>query len=344
LPSRKAVHRALHAVLAAAAILFGPVAARANPVLLRLATAAPDGTAWARELRAFGRDVGDNTNHTVEVKIYFGGIAGDEQQVLDRIKRDQLDGALGSESCTMLSASMRVARVMGLFQSRQESSFVLTRLKPEIEKEFLARGFVYFGAAGLGPEVLFTRQPVSTFADLRRVRFWVWDLDEMLRAQSAAIGLSVVPLPLNEAARAYDDKRVDGFIGVPSAALAFQWSAQAHYLTDLRISFRTGCLFLATRAWDPLPLAAHQGMEVAAAKMRARLEDLGRQQDDALLGGLFARQGLKVVPVSDSLRSEFFDASRQARERSAGELVPKALLSRVLSWLADFRAENTPRR
>jgi TRAP-type C4-dicarboxylate transport system substrate-binding protein len=327
-------------IAVSAAVLLAAAGAHASPVVLRIATAVPQGTAWARELSAFARDIKDGTDDAVELKVYFGGIAGSELEVLDRIKRDQLDGELGSEACTILAPTMRVSRIVGLFQSREENAFALTRLKPEIEKEFLKNGFVYFGAAGLGPEVLFTRTPVTTFSELRRVRFWVWDLDRMLRTEAANIGLTLVPLPLDEAARAYDEKRVDGLIAVPSAALAFQWSAQARYLTDLRISFRSGCLFMTTRAWDPLPLATHETIIAAAAKMRARLEDLGRRQDEELLGGLLARQGLKAMPLSATLRSEFFSASQLARDKLPADLVPKGLLQRVLGWLADFRAEN----
>ena len=324
------------------ALLAAPV--RADPAVIRIATVAPEGSAWAREIAAWRREVESGAGGVVRLKIYYSGIAGDEFTVIQRIRRDQLDGGIGSESCTRLGPSMRVSRIVGLFQSREESAYAMTRLKPVLDQEFLRAGFVNLGEATLGPEVLFTRQPVRSMAELRRTRLWVWDLDETLQTEAAALSLKTVPRPVYQAARAYDDGAIDGFIAIPSGALAFQWTAQARYLEDLRISFRQGCVFLSSRVFDPLPLEVQRRIRSATAKLRARMEDLGRRQDDALLGGLLARQGLKTVAVSERFRSEFFDLARDARVRLGGRIVSEKLLQTVLSWLADFRAEHEAAR
>ncbi|MDB4969471.1 MAG: C4-dicarboxylate transporter [Myxococcales bacterium] len=314
----------------------------AETVTLRLATIAPEGSAWARELGAYARDVESGTHGAVRIKIYYSGIAGDEATVLNRIKRDQLDGAVASESCLQLAPSMRVTRIVGIFRSRQESAYVMTRLKPLLDAEFLKSGFVHMGTASLGPEVLFTRAPVRTMAELRATRLWVWDLDAALRLQTAAMGLRAVPRPIEQAGRAYDEGATDGFIAVPSATLAFQWSAQAHYVEDLRFTYRAGCVFYASRVFDALPIEAQRYVVSANAKLRVRIDDLGRTQDEALMGGLFARQGVKAVPVSERFRAEFFDLARDVRGRGDNRVVDDALISDVLSWLADYRVEHAP--
>jgi TRAP-type C4-dicarboxylate transport system substrate-binding protein len=335
----RAVSLVVFAVLCLAAS-----AAAADAVTLRVATIAPEGTAWARELQAYARDVAAATNGGVRIKIYFGGITGDEFTTLERIKRDQLDGILGSEVCLHVSPSMKVTRIVGLFQSREESAYVITRLKPVIEAEFLRNGLAYLGEATLGPELLFTRKPVRDLAELRKTALWIWDLDDSLRAQAAALRLKVVPRPIERAAAMFDDGAIDGFVAIPTGALAWQWSAQAHYLEDLRISYRTGCQFYASRAFDALPIEAQQALRSAHAKLRARIDDLGRRQDEALVGGLFSRQGLQNVPVSERFRSEFFDVARDVRMRNPSVVVPEPLLQTVLSWLADYRAEHSPAR
>src|SRR5206468_11809932 len=136
---------------------------------------------------------------------------------------------------------------------------------------------------------------------------WLWDLDAPLRQQAPALGLTTVPRPIEEAGHAYDRGIVDGFIAIPAAGLAFQWSTRAHYLEDLRISYRNGCVFFARRAFDILPFEAREVVKSASAKLRGRVEEVGRREDDALIGGLFARQGLKPVPVNERFRAEFFE-------------------------------------
>jgi len=109
-------------------ITFASSLAHADPVTLRLSTIAPEGSGWAREFAAWARDIEQGTHGAVHVKMYYSAIGGDEFTVLERIKRDQLDGAIGSESCARLGPSLRVTRIFGLFQSRQESFYVLGRL------------------------------------------------------------------------------------------------------------------------------------------------------------------------------------------------------------------------
>ncbi|MGZ3407940.1 MAG: TRAP transporter substrate-binding protein DctP, partial [Polyangia bacterium] len=111
-------------------------AAAAEPVTLRFATAAPDGTAWARLFRAMGRDIAADSNGAVATKWYFGGIAGSELQMLDRLRKNQLDAVMsGGMMCMKLSPSIRALRLLGLFQSRDEASYVLGRVRPSIDRE-----------------------------------------------------------------------------------------------------------------------------------------------------------------------------------------------------------------
>jgi TRAP-type C4-dicarboxylate transport system substrate-binding protein len=313
--------------------------ASADAVVLRMGTAAPEGTAWAREGHAIERDIAELTHGQVRMKWYLGGIAGDEMMMLDRIKREQLDGvASGGMMCQKLAPTMRALRVVGLFQNRDESAYVAGRLKDTLDAEFLKAGFINFGELGVGPDVLFSKTPVASMAELKKTRLWIWDLDDVYRLMLGEMGLHVVPRPLDKASAAFEQGELDGFVAVPTAALAFQWSTQVRYFTDLRPSFLRGCLIIASRAYDQLSVDGQQAVRKAAARVLARLEEIGRAQDEELLGRLFEKQGLKRVPVSEGFRAEFFAAAQAARERLAGRLVPGALMQRVLGLLADYRA------
>lgn len=315
-------------------------AALAETTTLRFATAAPDGTAWARLFRAMGRDVESASDGKVVIKWYFGGIAGNEVQTLDRMHRGQLDAVMsGGMLCMKLSPSMRALRLLGLFQSREEAAHVLGRLRPTIDKEFAASGFHNMGSATLGSDMMFTRAPVTSVAEMRKTRLWFWDLDEPMRLQLAAMGVPAVGLPVEEASRAFEQKRTDGFLAIPTATLAFQWSAQTTYLSELRLGYLPGCMAMTNQAWDQLNADERTLLTEAAAKFQARLEAIGRAQDAELLNGLFARQGLKKIPVTAGFASEFFEAASAARQAVRDKLIPGSLMEKVTGWVADYRAE-----
>jgi TRAP-type transport system periplasmic protein len=320
--------------------------ASADPITLRFATAAPDGTAWARLFRAMGRDIESESKGALLTKWYFGGIAGSELESLDRLQKNQLDIVMsGGPLCMKLSPSLQALRLIGLYESRAEASYVLGRLRPTVERELAAAGYRSLGVAMLGPDMLFTRAPVTSVAALRKTRLWVWDVDPTMLAQFAAIGVPAVAMGVERAAGAYEEQRIDGFLSVPTAALAFQWSAATKSLEELRLGYLPGCSVVTERVWDTLDVGERAVLTAAHAKFLARLEDLGRRQDAELLGGLFERQGLTRVPVSPAFATELLALAKKARDAVRDKLLPGELLDRVTAWVGDYRAEHPePRR
>lgn len=320
--------------------LVSSATATADPVRLRLSTPAPEGSAYARELHSFSREVLSATEGHVDTKWYMGAITGDELMQIARMRRGQLDGAGLAIGCEQLAPSLRAVRVVGLVRSRDEARFVISRLKPQIDREMAGAGFVALGLGTLGSVVAITRTPVRTLSDIKKLRLWVWDKDEVQVRMLRAIGFHPVPLPLEEGGPAYDDGRIDGFLAVPSVALVFQWSARARYFLDFPLGQISACFVVSQRSLDALPVDQRNALAAAAAKLSARVEDVGRALDAALLGGLLERQGLKRLTPDPAMVTEFLEEARIAREHLDPKLVPHALMSQVLGWLADYRAER----
>jgi TRAP-type transport system periplasmic protein len=314
--------------------------AAAEPVTLRFATVAPEGTGWARAFRAFARDVEAMTNGQLRVKWYFGGIGGDESAVPERIKRGQLDGEAAAITCTSIAPSLRVMRVVGMFRRREETHAVIARLRPRLDAEFKKAGYVSLSVVWFGSDIAFSREPIRSMEDLRRQRLWIWNLDPVWPTEMKALGMNVVELPVEEAGHAYDEGRIDGFLALPSAALAFQWSARTHYVSNLAIASMPACVVVSSAAFEALPFESQAALRAAAAKATLHFEDINATQEDALLGGLFDRQGTHLVPASPTFRATFLELARAARDSLPESLVPKALITQVLGWLSDFRAER----
>ena len=266
--------------------------------------------------------------------------------MLARMRKDQLDGIVsGGMLCERLAPSMRVLRMVGLFQTRDESGYVAGRLKPLFDEEFRKQGFVNLGDVGIGPDLIFSREPMRTHGRPARARSCGPGTSTMSSSRTLAAARrarwcrcrSKRPTRLRQ-------RRVDGFIAMPTAALAFQWSTQARYVTDLRVGSLRGCVLISHRAFDRAAArAAATRFRNSCARSTTRASRRwGGARTRQLLGGLFEKQGLKPVAVTEAFRSEFFDdGARGARAAGgAGGLVPPRAVAKVLTLLADYRAEH----
>jgi TRAP-type C4-dicarboxylate transport system substrate-binding protein len=191
--------------------------------------------------------------------------------------------------------------------------------------------------------MLFTRRPVRTMDELRRVKLWTLDNDPVRTRTMSALGLSLVTMSFDQARPAYEAGRIDGFLAPPTAGLAFQWSTQAHYLVDLPTDYIMACLVVSTRAFDRLPFEHQRAVRAAAAKFMARFDEVGLHTDAELVGGLFERQGLKVVHHDERFRAEFEAAGRAAWEKLDEATIPRQLIKQVQAILTAYRAANPTR-
>ena len=71
-----------------------PPAEASDTVTLRMGSLAPRGSSWARLFGAFDRSVQKKTQGRLRVNLYPGGVAGDERDVIRKMKLGQMDGAV----------------------------------------------------------------------------------------------------------------------------------------------------------------------------------------------------------------------------------------------------------
>jgi TRAP-type transport system periplasmic protein len=270
--------------------------------------------------------------------VYLGGIAGDDAEMGRRMRKDQLDGALSAGMlCQDIAPAFAVFRIPGLMQDRGEGAYVMTRLFPLLREQAAAHGMRLLTSGSLGSDVVLSRVPIDSIETLRKLKLWVWDIDQTSVAFTRAMGLNVVPLPVGDAGKAYEERKTDGFIAIPSAIFGFQWFTRQLYLSQLPFAPLHGCAVMSASTYERLPTDVRDVIETASVKFGLRISETTRAQDDELLGGLFERQGVRSVPVSAALRTEFLDAAHTARDRLGDKIVPTDLLLKVQSYLADYR-------
>src|SRR5690348_4078572 len=132
-------------------ILCGALSCANAATTIKIATIAPDGTAWMREMRAGADAVKKKTEDRVEIKFYPGGVMGDEPTVLRKIKIGQLQGgAFTGGELSQVDKNAQVYSMPFLFKTQDEVDKVRTQLDPFLKQSLAKAGFETLGISGGG--------------------------------------------------------------------------------------------------------------------------------------------------------------------------------------------------
>lgn len=317
----------------------------ALPVLgeeLKVATIAPDGSHWMREMRAAAAEIKERTGGNVEIKFYPGGVMGNDAQVLRKIRIGQLHG--GAFTAGGLSERYSALNLYGvplLFRSLDEVDYVRKHLDPVLTEGLDKAGFVSFGFIEGGFAQLMANHPVRSIDDLRRRKVWVPEGDPISFFAMEELGLSPVVLPVTDVLTGLQTGLLDIVAASPVAALVLQWHTKVSYMTDVPVSYSMGLFALDKRVWSRLSEADREVVDEVITRTVARLDEAARE-DNRRARDVLERSGVTIVNVDErnveNLRAEIEAIFPRIRARSD---VDAALFDRLLELLEEYRASHS---
>lgn len=279
---------------------------------LRLATLAPDGSPWMRELRAAAEQVKAETGGRVEIRYFPGGVMGNDQAVLRRIRQGgQLQGGvLTSSELSLVYPDAPVYTLPFLFANTAEIDRVRPKVDPLLAEGFKSRGFHMLGASGVGFAYLMSARPMAGVDDVRRAKLWVPQNDRIAEMTFREGGASPIPLPIGDVFTSLQTGMVDMVANTPAGAVALQWHGRLKTLYDLPLVYVVGFIVVDQRAWSRIAPADQAIVDRIFKTAAARVDQTIRRDDVAALEAM-KRQGLTVVTPTPADAEYFREVGRK---------------------------------
>lgn len=291
------------ALLAAAALL--PHAARADAILVKMATIAPQGSVWQQVLEEMAAEWKKASGGAVTVRLFFGGVAGDDTDVVRKLRLGTLNAALlGSNGLTDLSRDVVTLQVPLAFANYRELDCVLEKISPRLEAQFVENGLVLLGWTDGGFVRFFTKTPVRTPDDLRKLKLFSWAGDDRYVELWKRAGFNPVPLPSTEISTALQTGLVTAVTTTPQAAVLLQWFQHAKNMTDLDWAVLLGGIVISKATWDKIPPELRPTLQESARKAARRIRDVVREGTPRDVAAM-QQKGLNVVKLDDAARAEW---------------------------------------
>jgi TRAP-type transport system periplasmic protein len=321
-----------------AALVVFSAAAHAKP--FKIATIAPDGTAWMREMRAAGAELKTATEGRVELKFFPGGAMGSDATVLRKMKLGQLQGAAlsGSE----LATAYPDAQIMGLpflFRSQAEVDRVRPFMDPKLREGLAKAGLVAPGISGGGFAYVMSTRPIKTNADLIQSKVWVPLNDRVTEVTFATAQVKPVPLSIADVYTSLQTGMVDTVGNTAVGVLAFQWFSKLKHMVDLPATYVMGYLVFNRRDVEALSTADQAALNRIVGAAFKRLDEINTA-DNLKARETLKKEGIQFFTPDAAGVAYWNDVGARATETMLNEgLISRELFAALKGELERVRAQ-----
>lgn len=297
---------------------------------IKIATLAPRDSDLVKGLIRIDKGLQTETKGEWRIKIYAGGVAGDEQDALRKMRVGQMDGAVvTSVGLSQVLTELAILSTPGVIDSYEALAKVQKELNPEWDKKLDDQGYKMLGWGDIGMLRYFTKVPLASPYDLKKQRPWVWPESHTMKSVLHAIGATGVPLGVPEVYGALQTGMIDAVIASALSCVALRWHDKLNHVTARTHGPLVGGMVVGRKKWDMLPPNVQTMVSAQVAKDYAGANDEIHRDDKKAYDNLLTR-GYKATPYTAQGEKDYKEVAKKARELLIGRVYKKDLLERVM--------------
>jgi len=313
----------------------------AHAQTLKLATLAPEGSAWMIAMRAGAAEIKERTDGRVNFKFYGGGVQGHDKQVMRKMRIGQLHGgAFTSTTVAEFHKDASLYALPMLFSSLEEVQFARERMDDRLRDLLEQAGYVNFGFAGGGFAHIMSNKPIANLEDMKGLKVWVPDGDRMSYDAVQALGISPVTMPLTDVLTGLQTELIDTVMGPPIGTIVLQWNTGVSFITELPLAYVFAMLIIDKKYFDRIQPADQAIVREVMEGVYLGFDQQGNEDNVQAYKALLD-DGIKPVTPDQGQLEAWRKAVRDSNHRLAdeGEIDP-LLLAEIECYVGAHRAGN----
>lgn len=324
------------ALVAAPAIVRA--AARAE-FSLAFATVAPRGSSFHQTFQTMIQKWKEASDGRVGVTLY-PGTQGGEPAIVRRMGINQLQGAmLTAGGMAQIDRAPTALQLMPMvFNDWPEVDHVREIMRPHLEEALIRKGYqvLFWGDAGWVR--WFTKKPVLRPSDIKPMKIYA-EAGDPAGLEIVRDYYQPVPLEPDKIFTALSTGMIEG-VSMPAFLANFtQIATVTGHMLDLKYIPLTGAMVVSAKAWNRIPADLRAKLQTIAEETGVEARKNSRAEDDAAIGVMQSKQGLKVAEATPEIVAEWRRVISGAYPAIRGKIVPEPLFDEVMSLVKAFRAK-----
>ncbi len=310
-------------------------------VTLKIATIAPSGTNWMKEMKKGAKEIKKKTNNRVKIKFYPGGVMGNDQSVHRKIRINQLQGgAFSSSGLSTVDTNIQLLSMPMLFKSFEEVDYVRKVMDEKIKQHVSDNGFVILGISEGGFARIMSNKIINNIQDIRDSKVWIPEGDDLVYETFKTMGISPIPLPLADVFTGLQTGLIETIASTSTGAIAFQWHSKLTNMVDIPVLYVIGTLAVSKEAFNKIKPDDQKIVIDEMKKAFAALDKINRQ-DNINATAALKTQGLAVMhPSAEEVQKWQNYSDQSIKNMVKSGMIDKDLMDEVLDMLNKFRQKN----
>ena len=325
-------------LLFAAGLFTGTAAAQQYTI--KFATVAPEGSSWIKIMREYDKAVREQSGGRVGFKIYANMVAGDEKDVIRKIRIGQYHaGGFTGVGLGEVAKTVRILDAPFLFKNYDEIDYIINKYDAQFTKAFEDGGFVLLGWAEVGFVYVYADRRIYSPDDLKETKMWMWEGDPIAQAAFQAIGISPIQLSLTDVMTSLQTGMINAVYNAPYALVALQWFTRVKYMMGEPLAISNGAVLVSKKVFDTYPKDIQEILLTNGRKYLRELTITSRKENAQAIETL-KKNGIEVTMPAKATTEQFAATGEKARKLLVGRLFSQEFLDSVESSLRAYRSEH----
>ena len=307
----------------------------ARKIVVKMGTLAPEGTDWHGMLIEMGQQWKSATKGKVQLRVYPGGVLGDERDMVRKMRIGQIQAAgMTAEGLSEIVSDFSCYFVPLVYQDSEDVNKVTEALLPELEQKLEDNGFKLLYLSELTYAYWFSTSPIKVPSDLRNKKFFTWAGDFKWEQVYKKAGYNPVPLATTDILSALQTGLISTIPQPPIYALAQQSFGIADHMLDLKWGVLMAGIVVDIKTWKRIPDKYHEDLLSIAREIQAKYADSNSDADLKALDAM-KQYGLKVHSPSEDERALWFQEVERVSYYLRGKVIPETIYDTVIKLTQD---------
>ena len=302
-----------------------------KPIIIKLATLAPEGTEYYNLLLEMGQRWQEETNGEVILRIYPNGVVGRESDTIRKMRIGQIQAsAMSSIGLADLTDQIQAFTIPMKFKDYDDVENVKEVMFDDISNGLSESGFKLLFLVDIGWVYWFSANEISVPEDLRNAKIYTTAGDYVTVELFKRFGFNAIPVSETDILTSLQTGMINSMQTVPILSLSSGWFALMPNMLDLKWAVFIGAVIVDERVWSKIRPEHQKAMMEIAQEISKKYQENGRATDAKAIE-MMKEYGMKVKTPTDEELKIWEDFKKEIMPDVIDAYVPEEVYNKVTS-------------